>query len=107
MKSNHVTVTFTHAAPFIREKLIGAVREACESNTKKGREAGFAKAFGYADSLAIMAASSDTELAEGIHLLDHYSKKDLARVRRFLSDADNFEKLMGIPAPEPAENWEY
>lgn len=55
-----VNARYPHAAPAIREQLCRTVRIANDAKTVRDRSTNFARAYGFARALQIMAASEDT-----------------------------------------------
>lgn len=103
MKANHVTVTYTHAAPFIREALVMACRQAADASTLRDRRYYMGQAYAFGRALEIMSDSGDQTPIEGIHEPGGFQDaRGYGYVRRFLGGSgDDFEQLMGIPAVEP------
>jgi 2-hydroxychromene-2-carboxylate isomerase len=99
-----ITVTYTHAAPYIRERLVQSVLSGTNAKTQRDTVAGFREAFAYGQALKIMAASGDQAPVEGVYQLESFTQRDLGRVRKFLGDDANFELIMGIPTVEPWED---
>lgn len=58
--------TYSHAAPYIRERLVSAVLAGKAATTKLERSRKFNEAYAYSQALKIMAASQDQEPAPGI-----------------------------------------
>jgi len=82
---NNITISYTHAVPYIREHLVTAMGQA----------------YAFARSLEIMSDSEDQTPIEGVGGADHFDARDFGRVRRFLGSDHDFTEVMGMPAVEP------
>jgi hypothetical protein len=93
-----LTVTYSHAAPYIRQALCHAAEHAENARTQRDRRAKIAEVRGLALALGIMAASDDQIPMPGIADVETLPRGSIAAARRFLSDRTADE--LGIVAPE-------
>jgi hypothetical protein len=92
-----MTSSFSHAAPFIRERLCRAVNKAENARTQRDRRAGFAEAHGLASALNILRHSGDYTFTDGIADQEALPPNALEQTIRFLGG--NAHELLGIPRP--------
>ncbi len=98
-----VTVTTSHAAPFIRYQLVHEVGQAVEAKTQKDRQAHYAAAQAYGKALGILADAVSTNEPDGIADVESIPKRYLAEAFRFLGGEAGWQsKGMG---PEPT--WDF
>jgi hypothetical protein len=81
-----LTVTYSHAAPYIRQALCHAARQAEDARTQRDRRAKHAEADGLARALGIMSASDDQTPVAGIADVENLPHGSIAAARRFLGD---------------------
>ena len=92
---------YSHAAPFIRQRLVYAVEGAGNARTKRDRQAKFAEAFGFASALLIMARSADQTAVDGIAEVESLPSGAVRRAREWLKlDA---ELVLGPEANDDGE----
>lgn len=110
-----LTVTYSHAVPMIREKLIRACGKAHDAKTIRDRKAAFAEAYAYADVLNTMWYSEDTRplLEEpGVFQPEYIPSNCFAATRDFIKLEGDRQRLLGAgwddvnsdrsgPAPAP------
>ena len=98
-----LTVTYSHAAPYLREQFVQQIRSAHNSRTQRDRAAHFKAAWAFYQSLTILARSVDTAeaTAEAVGLPDslNFDKRDAEQVRAFLgsSEYQQFVEDAGLP----------
>ena len=96
-----LSVRYSHAAPFIREKLLVALRQAEDASTQRDRKARFAEAYAYASTLKVLAASADQVHVEGVNNADSYVREYPAVLRFFGGSISDYQTVMGAEAPVP------
>jgi hypothetical protein len=84
---------YSHAAPYIRNRLVYTVHAANNASTQRERLRQFGIAYGYAQALSIMADSSDQTPVDGVADVESLPSGALQRTREWLKlDAD---KVLG------------
>lgn len=94
-----VTVSYSHAAPFIRERLCRAAHNLVNAPTKRQESAALAELSAYAASLDILVSAGDYLDTDGIGNERYLPEDSIAHARDQLGSA--FADRLGIVAATP------
>lgn len=103
-------VSYSHAAPFIRQRYLYALAEADSAQTVRDRNKALAKADGLLTALEILSVSEDTTMEPGIAQLDAIPRiggqdaENYARdlLTRLGASPAEVEKVLGLLPQIPA-----